>query len=74
MPSAEPSEVVPPISETPLLGLEIPQIAPAEVNSILNVNEEAQVPQAPAQEEAATTVVQPSDMPQMENMGYDQVS
>ncbi|XP_011685229.1 PREDICTED: double-strand-break repair protein rad21 homolog [Wasmannia auropunctata] len=67
VPSGELSEV-PPTTEAPLLGSEIPQIAPAEVNSILGTHEEPQVPSA--QEEAAT--VQTSDMPQMENMGYDQ--
>lgn len=73
VPSGEPSEVVPPTIETPLLGSEIPQIAPAEVSSILGTHEEPQVPSTSAQEEAVTTV-QTSDMPQMENMGYDQVS
>lgn len=72
VPSGEPSEVVPPTTETPLLGSEIPQIAPAEVSSILDTHEESQVPSTLAQEEAA--IVQTSDMPQMENMGYDQVS
>ncbi|XP_011636688.1 double-strand-break repair protein rad21 homolog [Pogonomyrmex barbatus] len=71
VPSGEASEIVPPITETPLLGSEIPQIAPAEVSSILGTHEEAQIPSTSTQEEAATTV-QTSDMPQMENMGYDQ--
>lgn len=75
VPSAESSKILPPTSEASLLGSEIPQIAPAEVNSILSEHEEPQVPPTPAQqEEAAATAVQPSDMPQMENMGYDQVS
>ncbi|XP_011061140.1 PREDICTED: double-strand-break repair protein rad21 homolog [Acromyrmex echinatior] len=69
VPSGEPSVIVPSTTETPLLGSEIPQIAPAEVSSILGTHEE-QVPSTSAQEEAAT--IQTSDMPQMENMGYDQ--
>jgi len=68
MPSGEPSEVVPPITEPPLHGSEIPQIAPNEIST----HEEPQVPSTSAQEDTATTV-QTSDM-QMENMGYDQVS
>lgn len=68
VPSAESSEVAP-TTEAPLLGTEMPQIAPAEVSSILGTHEE---PQASAQEEAAVGAVQTSDMPQMENMGYDQ--
>ncbi|XP_077258725.1 RAD21 cohesin complex component verthandi [Temnothorax americanus] len=67
VPSGEPSEVLPPITETPLLGSEMPQVAPGEVSA----HEEPQVPSTSAQENAATTV-QTSDMPQMENMGYDQ--
>ncbi|XP_024871278.1 double-strand-break repair protein rad21 homolog [Temnothorax curvispinosus] len=67
VPSGEPSEVLPPITETPLLGSEMPQVAPGEVSA----HEESQVPSTSAQEDAATTV-QTSDMPQMENMGYDQ--
>lgn len=65
VPSAESSEVPP--TETPLLGSEI---APAEVSSILGAHVESQVPST--QEDAAA--MQTSDMPQMENMGYDQVS
>lgn len=68
MPSGEPSEIVPPITETPLHGSEIPQIAPNEIST----HEEPQVPSTSAQEDAAT--IQTSDMLQMENMGYDQVS
>lgn len=64
VPPGEPSEV-PPITETPLLGSEIPQM-PAEPH------EESQMPSTSAQEDAAA--MQTSDMPQMENMGYDQVS
>ena len=71
VPSGEPSVIVPPNTETPLLGSEIPQIAPAEVSTILGTHEE-QVPSTSAQEEAA--IIQTSDMPQMENMGYDQVN
>lgn len=76
VPSMETSEVVPPTSEASLLGSEIPQIAPAEVSSILGTHEEqGQVPSTPAQEETTpASAIQPSDMPQMENMGYDQVS
>ncbi|XP_011862112.1 PREDICTED: double-strand-break repair protein rad21 homolog [Vollenhovia emeryi] len=64
VPSGEPSDV-PPITETPLLGSEIPQIAPTDVGT----HEEPQIPLMSAQEDAT---VPTSDMPQMENMGYDQ--
>ncbi|XP_012522040.1 double-strand-break repair protein rad21 homolog [Monomorium pharaonis] len=70
VPSGEPSEVASVVTETPLLGSEIPQIAP-EVSSILGTHEQPQVPSTSTQEEAAA-IVQTSDMPQMENMGYDQ--
>lgn len=67
MPSMESSNlVVPPpnVSETSLLGSEI---APNnEISSILGTHEQAQI-QSTAEETA-------SDMPQMENMGYDQAS
>lgn len=67
--SGEPSEVVPSITETPLLGSEMPQTVPTEVSA----HEEPQVPSTSAQEDPVSAV-QTSDMPQMENMGYDQVS
>ncbi|KAL0126584.1 hypothetical protein PUN28_005146 [Cardiocondyla obscurior] len=65
VPSGEPSEVVPSTSEAPLLGSEIPQIAPTET-----AHEEPQIPSTSTQEDAAAAV-QTSNM-QMENMGYDQ--
>lgn len=60
MPSGELSEIVPPIIETPLLSSEMPAEG----------HEESHIPSV--QDDAAA--VQTSDMPQMENMGYDQVS
>lgn len=68
VPSAESSEV-PPTTEAPLASSES---APAEVGSILGTHEEQQV--SPAQTQETASVAQTSDMPQMENMGYDQVS
>lgn len=68
VPSREPSVVAPPTTETPLLSSEISQIAPAEVSSVLDTHEEAQVPP----QEEAVSAIQTSDLPQMENMGYDQ--
>lgn len=71
-PSVESTEVPVTQSETPSLGLEIPQIPPAEVSSILGAAEEEAVPPTPAPP-TEDPVIPPTTMPQMENIGYDQV-
>lgn len=62
VPPAETSEVIPSTSK---------EIAPAGVDLILGIQEKSQV-LISQQEEAVD--IQSSNMPQMENMGYDQVS
>ncbi|XP_011499866.1 PREDICTED: double-strand-break repair protein rad21-like protein 1 isoform X2 [Ceratosolen solmsi marchali] len=54
-------------SEHPLLGMEMPQIPPNEVSSLLGSTEE-HVDEQQHHDDA----LPPSDLPQMENMGYDQ--
>ncbi|XP_015590228.1 double-strand-break repair protein rad21 homolog isoform X2 [Cephus cinctus] len=70
IPSVEPSEIIGGPPETPTLGLEMPQIPPADVSSLLGAPEEQPVPQTPTQ--PGEVPLQPSELPQMENMGYDQ--
>jgi hypothetical protein len=55
-------------SEHPLLGMEMPQIPANEVSSLLGSTEE------PADEQHHEDALPASDLPQMENMGYDQVN
>ncbi|XP_020706770.1 double-strand-break repair protein rad21 homolog isoform X2 [Athalia rosae] len=57
---------LPPV--TPSLSMEMPQIPPAEVSSLLGTTEQ---PQA-LPEQTEETSLQPSELPQMENMGYEQ--
>ncbi|XP_014616388.1 PREDICTED: double-strand-break repair protein rad21 homolog [Polistes canadensis] len=71
VPSVESTEVPVTQPETPSLGLEMPQIPPAEVSSILGAAEEEAVPPTPAAP-VKVPAMSPSTMPQMENIGYDQ--
>ncbi|XP_003689657.1 double-strand-break repair protein rad21 homolog [Apis florea] len=73
---SEISGIVPPIeevemvslpSEAPLLPSEIPEIS---TNDAITTSEEAVVPSTPVESEV--TPAPPVEMPQMENMGYDQ--
>ncbi|KAK1134970.1 hypothetical protein K0M31_007736 [Melipona bicolor] len=66
MPPVEEVEMVPAIPEASLLPSEIPEITPSEV---ITTPEESVVPPAPIESEVTPT---PVEMPQMENMGYDQ--
>lgn len=54
--------------ETPSLGVEMPQIPPADVSSLLGTTDQQVLPVQPEDQS-----LQPSELPQMENMGYDQV-
>lgn len=75
---SEISGIVPPIeevemvslpSEAPLLPSEIPEIS---TNDAITTSEEPVVPSTPVESEV--TPAPPVEMPQMENMGYDQVN
>lgn len=68
VPPVEEAEMVPAVPEASLLPSEIPEIPPTEV---IATSEEPVVPPAPIESEVTST---PVEMPQMENMGYDQVS
>lgn len=69
-PSDEPTEV--PVTQPEAsLTLEMPQIPPAEVSSILGAAEEEAIPPTPAPP-IEVPALPSSEMPQMENMGYDQ--
>ncbi|XP_012271464.1 double-strand-break repair protein rad21 homolog isoform X2 [Orussus abietinus] len=72
LPSVESTEIMGVPPETPSMSIEMPQIPPAEVSSILGTAEEEPPlpPVIPQPEEIITP--QPAEMPQMENMGYDQ--
>lgn len=64
--AVEEAEMVPQVPEAPLLPTEIPPIPTAE---ILPAPEELAVPPTPVEPEVA---LPPTELPQMENMGYDQ--
>ncbi|XP_017795275.1 PREDICTED: double-strand-break repair protein rad21 homolog [Habropoda laboriosa] len=67
VPPVEEAEMVPLPSEAPLLPPEIPEIPTTETVAI---PEEPIVPPTPIEPEVIPAV--PTEMPQMENMGYDQ--
>ncbi|KAG7213135.1 hypothetical protein KM043_002451 [Ampulex compressa] len=69
VPPVEQAEVISPATEM-LVSTEMPQIPAAEVSSLLGTTEEPVIPPTPAQPEISP--VQTTEMPQMENMGYDQ--
>ena len=66
VPPVEEAEMIPPAPEAPLIPLEIPEIPPTEA---LVAPEEPIVPPTPVEPEVG---VPTAEMPQMENMGYDQ--
>lgn len=66
VPPIEEAEMIPPAPEAPLIPSEIPEIPPTEA---LAAPEEPIVPPTPVEPEVG---VPPAEMPQMENMGYDQ--
>lgn len=68
LPSVESIEAMSLPPETPSLSLEMPQIPPAEVSSLLGTTDQPQ----PLPVQPEDTSLQPSELPQMENMGYDQ--
>ncbi|XP_046435735.1 double-strand-break repair protein rad21 homolog [Neodiprion fabricii] len=71
LPSVESIESMSLPPETPSLNnVEMPQIPPAEVSSLLGTDEQQQPQVLPVQPEDVS--LQPSELPQMENMGYDQ--
>lgn len=70
IPSVEPIDTIGAPPETPSLRLEMPQIPPGEVSSLLGTTEEQAVPPTTVQPEDSS--LQSSELPQMENMGYDQ--
>lgn len=67
MAPVEPSEIIEPTSEVPPMGMEMPQIPPGDVSSLLGTDD-----QPPAMTPAPTHDLS-DGLPQMENMGYDQV-
>ena len=104
----EPSGIMEPVPEVPTLGMDIPQIPPSDVSSLLGTTEEPpppmpqpedhslqlsqsqilseqnldhlqqlqipeMIPQVPEQIEDIQQMEDMSHLPQMENMGYDQV-
>ncbi|XP_043286205.1 double-strand-break repair protein rad21 homolog [Venturia canescens] len=74
LPSVDSSEMhVPPTEEAPSLPTEMPQIPPADVTNLLGVPPEEEIqPPASVQPEVDVPILPSSELPQMENMGYDQ--
>lgn len=82
LPSVDTSEIIGVPTEAPSLIPEMPQIPPADVSNLLggaideqNLQAPPQTPLPPPTPSVPTdeNVLPPSDLPQMENMGYDQV-
>ena len=71
MPSVDESDMISGTGEAPSLTTEMPQIPPADVSQVLGPTiEDQHLPPAPV--DTALPPAHP-DLPQMENMGYDQV-